>query len=179
MKILAQLESCKRPLAKREQLIFFGAFLLLSLFYLRSCYLPYHHELSEATERVERLKSEKDRIAGNPVSNSNALNPGLASLVLGNGMDLQNALEQMTQPMNLKGTTITSNRFSELKQEGELLWYEVDMEASGPFAHVKNYISFLEKLTAPFVISEFTMSENTNHYGHVNLTMKGKFYAKK
>lgn len=179
MKILTQLEHYKRPLAKREQLIFLLAFLIFSVVYLRSCYLPYHRELSEAGERVARLKSERDRIQGQPVLKSDSINPQLASLVLGNGMDLQNSLEQMTQPMNLKGATITSNRFSELKQEGELLWYEVEMEASGPFANVKNYISFLEKLAAPFVISELTMSENKDHYGHVSLTMKGKFYAKK
>lgn len=165
----------------RERIMFFAAMAVFLLGFLKACWFPSRSAISELREEIEKLGQEK-KVAAQLIPAGST--PGAAVVPQGDALtgagsiqDVQSAIENIAQPLLLKGVKLMGVKSADLEREGNMVRQKVDLQLAGSFYSVAEYLEAVETLPAPLVIEDFSITLNDDKSGRVNATIKGSFYG--
>lgn len=153
-----------------------GVFLLG---FLKACWFPSRAAIEELRGELEKVGQEH-RISAQlkPVQGAAPVATPTATMTgAGTIPDVQSAIEKLSQPLLLKGVALTSLKSSDLEREGNMVRQKVELQLTGNFYSVAEYLEALEALPAPLVIEDFAIAVNDDKTSRVLATIKGSFYG--
>lgn len=165
----------------RERIMFFAAMAVFFLGFLKACWFPSRSAIADLHDEIDKLHQEK-KVAmqlrpdiaapgGAPIAASPVLT-GAGSI-----KDVQSAIKNISQPLVLKGVKLLGVKVEELERDGNVVRQKVEMQLSGSFYSVAEYLEVVETLPAPLVIEDFSISLNDDKSGRVTTMIKGSFYG--
>ncbi len=162
----------------RERIMFFAAMGVFLFGFFKTLWFPSHASIDELRDELEKLTQEQKVAAQLLSSGPTLVSPKLAPLSgAGTIKDVQAAVQRISQPLLLKGVILTSMKASELEREGNMVREKMELQLSGNFYSIAEYLEALEALPAPLVIEDFAITLNDDKSGKVVATIKGSFYG--
>lgn len=167
----------------RERIMFMAAMAVFLLGFLKACWFPSRSAIAELHGQLEKVSQEKHVAAqlappsGTPPPAGVSPPPSARMGGAGRIQDVQSALERLSQPLLLKGVNLMSLKSSDLEREGTTVRKKVELQLSGNFYSVAEYLESLESLPAPLVIEDFAIALNDDKSGRVTALVKGSFYG--
>ncbi len=166
----------------RERVMFFATLAVFLLGFLKACWFPSRSAISDLHEEINKLHQEK-KIAvqlrpAMPSDGTTPVSSKMASLVgVGSIQDVQMAIEKVAQPLLLKGVTLRGMKSADLERDGNMVRQKVELQLSGSFYSIGEYLEAIESLPSAFVIDDFSIALNDDKSGKVTAMIKGSFYG--
>lgn len=165
----------------RERIMFLVAMALGLLGFFRACWAPGHETMSEIQDQMNKVKQEQKVAAQlgsakvsspeTPASKVGALS-GAGSI-----QDVQQAIDDIAQPLLLKGVQLVEVNATELERESNVVRQKVTLKLVGSFYAVAEYLEAVENMPAPLIIEDFSITSNDDKSGKVTTIIKGNFYG--
>lgn len=159
--------------------MFFAAMGVFLLGFLKACWFPSREAISLIHEELDKVTQEQKlsaQLQPTHGETSVVVKP-VTMLGAGSISDVQSAIEKLSQPLLLKGVNLSSMKASDLEREGNMVREKVELQLTGNFYSVAEYLEALETLPAPLVIEDFAIALNDDKSGKVLATIKGSFYG--
>jgi Tfp pilus assembly protein PilO len=164
----------------RERVIFFAALFVFFLGFMKACWLPSREAISELKGELQKAEQELGTVrhlqASPEAGSSQAPQPASLSGV-GSLKDVRSAITTISQPFLLRGVKMTGVQASDLEHEGSLVSQKVELNLSGSFYSMAEYLEAIESLSAPIIIEDFSLTLNDVKLGRVSAIVKGRFYG--
>lgn len=166
----------------RERIMFFATLIVFLLGFLKACWFPSRSAISDLHVEMAKVAQEK-RISAQ--LNPTVVVPGAVPVTLktetlsgvGSIKDVQSAIEKIAQPLLLKGITLQGVKVGDVERDGNVVRQKVEMQLSGSFYSLGEYLETIESLPSSFVIDDFSITLNDDKSGKVVAIVKGSFYG--
>lgn len=165
----------------RERTMFFAALAVFLLGFMKACWFPSRATISDIQEEMAKVEQEKKvalQMRAAPQQAGTSAVPAARSLAgVGSIQDVQLAIQKIAQPLLLKGVNLMGVKASDPEREGTMIRQKVELDLSGNFYAVGEYLEAIEALPAAFMIGDFSISLNDDKSGKVTANIKGSFYG--
>lgn len=169
---------------KRERTMFLVALVVFLFGFMKACWLPSRQaidELHDAMNKAEQEKRVATQLRTTPAASTAptaAPTSNMPKLAAGTIKDVEGAVQAISEPLLLNGVVITGFKQTELQREGNFVRQQVELNLQGNFFMIGGYLEALEKLPAPLVIEDFSMSLGDDKSSKITVALKGSFYGK-